>query len=96
MNLDFSEKGQEVETHNENILNLPYLDSEEDQEEGTDLGVQIVAMPEELPSPTPKEKVEPTKKDSSSKGKTQKINQLLRQIHEMEILEREIRKIMLH
>ena len=25
-NLDFSEKGQEVETHNENILNLPYSD----------------------------------------------------------------------
>ena len=24
-NLDFREKGQEVETHNENILNLPYL-----------------------------------------------------------------------
>ena len=44
MNLDFSEKGQEVETHNENILNLPYSDSEEDQEEGADLALQIVAL----------------------------------------------------
>ena len=38
-NLDFSEKGQEVETHNENILNLPYSDSEEEQEEGADLAL---------------------------------------------------------
>ena len=31
-NLDFIEKGQQVETHNENILNLPYSDSKEEQE----------------------------------------------------------------
>ena len=36
-NLDFNEKGQEVTTHSENILNLPYLDSEEEQEEGAHL-----------------------------------------------------------
>ena len=32
-NLDFNEKGQEAEAHQENVLNLPYLDSEEEQEE---------------------------------------------------------------
>ena len=50
--MDFSEKGQEVETHNKNILNLPYSDSEEEQEEGADLALQIVVVTEELPSPT--------------------------------------------
>ena len=49
-------------------------------------------MAEKLPSATPKEQEEPTEKDSSSKPKTQKINQLLRKIYEMEILEREIKK----
>ena len=49
-------------------------------------------MTEELPSPTPKEQEEPTEKDSSSRPKTQRINQLLRQVYEMEILEREIKK----
>ena len=39
MNLDFSEKGQEVEAHNENILNLPYSNSEEEKEEGADLAL---------------------------------------------------------
>ena len=29
-NLDFSEKGQEVEAHEENVLNLPYSDYEEE------------------------------------------------------------------
>ena len=51
--MDFSEKGQEVETHKENILNLPYSDSEEEQEEGADLALQIVPVAKELPSPTP-------------------------------------------
>ena len=91
-NLDFSEKGQEVETHKENILNLPYSDSEEEQEEGAYLALQIVPVTEALPSPTPKEQEETTERASSSKPKTQKINQLLRKIYDMEILEREIKK----
>ena len=49
-------------------------------------------MIEELPSPTPQEQEEPAEKASSGKPKTQKINQLLRQVYEMEILEREIKK----
>ena len=68
--MDFSEKGHEDETRNGNILNLPYLDSEEEQEEGADLALQIVPVVEAPPSPTPKEKEEPTKRASSSKPKT--------------------------
>ena len=85
-NLDFSEKGQEAETHNENILNLPYSYSEEEQEEGADLALQIVAVTKEIPSPTPKEQEEPAENTSSRNPKTQKINKLLRQIYEMDIL----------
>ena len=90
--MDFSEKGQKVTTHSENILNLPYSDSKEEQEEGADLALQVVAEVEELPSPTPKEQDEPAEKASSSKPKNQRINRWLRQVYEMEILEREIKK----
>ena len=31
-NLDFNEKGQEAKSHYENVLNIPYLDSKEEQE----------------------------------------------------------------
>ena len=65
--MDFSEKGQEVAAHSENILNFPYSNSKEEQEE-------------------------PVEKASSSKPTTQRINQLLRQVYEIEILEREIKK----
>ena len=54
--------------------------------------MHVVAEIEELPSPTPKEKDEPAEKASSSKPRTQRINQLLREVYEMEILEREIKK----
>ena len=39
-----------------------------------DLALQVVAEIEELPSPTPKEKDEPAKKDTSINPKTQRIN----------------------
>ena len=90
--MEFSEKGQEVEKHKENILNLPYSNSKEEQEEGEDLALQIVLVDEELPSPTPKEQEEPIEKDSSSKPRTQNVNQLLRKIYEMDILKRGIKK----
>ena len=45
-NLDFSDKAEEVTTHSENILNLPYSDSEEEQEEGSYLALQIVVVTE--------------------------------------------------
>ena len=41
-NLDFSEKGKEITAHSENILNLPYSDSEEEREEGDDPAEQVV------------------------------------------------------
>ena len=90
--MDFSEKGQEVATHSENILNLPYLDSKDEQEEGANLALKVVEEIQELPSPTPKEKDKLAEKASSSKPKTQKINQLLRQVYEMEILVREVKR----
>ena len=73
-------------------MNLPYSDSEEEREEGADLEMQVVAGNEELPSSTPKEKDEPIEKDSSRNPMTQRINQLLRQVYEMEILERDKEK----
>ena len=76
--MDFSEKVQEAEAHHENILNLPYSDSEEEQEEDATLALQIVPISEALPSPTPQEQEEPIEKVSSSNPKNQKINQLLR------------------
>ena len=54
-NLDFSDKGQEAEPHHENVLNLPYSDSEEEQEADASLALQIVPVSEALPSPTPQE-----------------------------------------
>ena len=73
-------------------MNLPYSYSIVEKEEGVDLELQIVAEIEGLPSLTPKEQDEPTEKDSSSNPKTQRINQLLRQVYEMEISKREIKK----
>ena len=54
--------------------------------------MQVVEEIKELSSPTPKEKYEPAEKASSRNPKTQRINQLLRQFYEIEILEREIKK----
>ena len=57
------------------------------------LAEQVVAENEELPSPTPKEdQGEPVEKASSSKPRSQRINQLLRQVYELEVLEREIKR----
>ena len=92
-NLEFSEKRKEIPAQSENILNFPYSDLEEEREEGVDLAEQVVAKNEELPSPTPKQdQGEPVEKDSSSKPKSQRVNQLLRQVYELEFLEREIKR----
>ena len=55
-------------------MNLPYSDSKEEREEGTDLAVQVVAGNEEIPSPTPKEQDDLVEKASSSDPRTQRIN----------------------
>ena len=74
-------------------MNLPYSDLEEEREEGVDLVEWVVAKNEELPSPTPKEdQGELVEKDSSSKPRSQRVNQLLRQVYELEVLEREIKR----
>ena len=52
----------------------------------------MTAEHENLPSPTPKEQYGPVDNSSPSNPKTQKINQLLRQVYEMEILVREVKR----
>ena len=56
-NLDFSEKTkkEEASAQEKNILNLPYSDSEDEEEHGTNLADQVAVGHEDLPSPTPKE-----------------------------------------
>jgi hypothetical protein len=81
-------------------LNLPYSDSEPEQEsaetQGDEQAEQVAEDYPNLPSPTPPgEHSQPLAEASSSKpkaSKTQKINKLLKQIYEMEVLERVIKK----
>ena len=68
--MDFSEKGQEAEAHHENVLNLPYLYSEEEKEEVATLALHIVPVSEAFPSPTPHEQEEPAERASSSKPRS--------------------------
>lgn len=82
-----TEKG-EASPEDKNILNLPYTDSEEEEE-------QVAAEYEDLPSPTPKEDQGQVAETSSSKPKqsrSQKINQLLTKVYELEVVEKEIKK----
>ena len=73
-------------------LNLPYSDSEEEKEQEVDIIEQVATKHEAFPSPTPREgQEEPMAETSSSKPKSQRINQLLGKIHELEVLEREIK-----
>jgi hypothetical protein len=84
----------------DNPLNLPYSDSEPEQElaetQGDEQAEQVAEDYPNLPSPTPPdEHSQPLAKASSSKpkaSKAQKINKLLKQIYEMEVLERVIKK----
>ena len=82
--MDFGEKCQGAEAHQENVLNLPYSDYEEEQGEDAALALQIVPFTEALPSPTPQEQEEPAERASSSKPRIQMINQLLRKVYEMD------------
>ena len=56
-NLDFSEKTEKEESSSQekNVLNLPYIDSEDEEEKGADLANQVTEGHEDLPSPTPKD-----------------------------------------
>jgi hypothetical protein len=83
-----------------NPLNLPYSDSEPEQElaetQGNVQARQVADDCSNLPSPTPPEAHSPPlAKASSSKPKAsraRKINKLLQQVYEMEVLERVIKK----
>jgi len=83
-----TEKG-EASPEDKNILNLPYTDSEEEEE-------QVAAEYEDLPSPTPKEdqgqQVAETSSSKPKQSRSQKINQLLRRVYELEVVEKEIKK----
>ena len=92
-NLDFSGKEEEAPAQGKNILNLPYSDSEEEEEQEVDLTEQVAAEHEDFSSPTPREgQDEPMEETSSSKPRFQRINQLLGKIYELEVLEREIKR----
>ena len=92
-NLEFSGKEEEAPAQGENILNLPYSEEEEEKEKEVDLTKQVVAEHEDFPSPTPREgQDEPMADTSSRKPRSQRINQLLGQIHELEFLDREIKR----
>ena len=73
--------------------NIPYSESEDEEEQKVDLTKQVAAEHEEFPSPTPREgQDEPMEEASSSKPRSQRINQPLWQVYEIEILEREIKR----
>ena len=56
-NLDFSNRieKEKAPAQGKNILNLPYIDSEDEKEQVVDLTKQVAAEHEEFPSPTPRE-----------------------------------------
>ena len=74
------------------------MESEEEHatDQGADLADQVASGYEDLPSPTPKEDQDQQVAEvSSSKPKqcrSEKVNQLLRQVYELEVLEREIKR----
>ena len=67
----FSGKEEEVLAPDRNILNLPYSDSEDEEEQEVDLTKKVAAEHEEFPSPTPREgQDEPIADASSSKPRS--------------------------
>ena len=58
-----------------------------------DLTGQVTTEQEKFPSPTPKKgQDEQLAETSSSKPRSHKVNQLLEQIHELEVLDREMKR----
>ena len=87
--MDFSGKEEEAPAQGKKLLNLPYSDSEEEVGQEVDLTKQVAVEHEDFPSPTPMEgQDEPVVEASSSKPRTQRINQLLGQTYELEVLDR--------
>ena len=79
-NLDLSKKieKEEASSQYKNVLNLPYTDFEDEEEQGVDLANQVAIGHEDLPSPTPKDdQIQQVAEASFSKPKesrSQKIN----------------------
>ena len=71
----FDANVEEVSAPDRNILNLPYSDSEDQEEREDNLAEQFQVGQEEFPSPTPKEdQGEQEAEASSSKPRSQRIN----------------------
>jgi hypothetical protein len=83
-----------------NPLNLPYSDSDSEQDMAkTQDNLQIkhdaelkTDIPPSMPSETHRQPKAEASSSKPQKGKTRKINKLLREIYEMEVLERVIKK----
>jgi hypothetical protein len=98
--LQFEYKQSKNPATGKNLLNLPYSDSESEQgvaeTQDNRQNDQDAYFHSNLPSPVPPETHRQPEAEASSskpkKSKTQKINKLLQQIYEMEVLERVIKK----
>ena len=74
-------------------MKCPYSNSEEEREEGVDLTKKLTVGQEELTSPTPKEDQDEQRPETSiRKPRSQRVNKLLEVIHELEVLDREIKR----
>jgi hypothetical protein len=98
--LQFEDKQSKNPVTGKNLLNLPYSDSESEQgvekiQDNLEIR-QDTGSHSNLPSSSlPETHKQPKAEASSSrpkKGKTKKINKLLQEIYEMEVLERVIKK----
>jgi type I site-specific restriction endonuclease len=100
--LNFRKEGEQTEglAEGDNPLNLPYSDSEPEQDPTEKQGdVQTEQLAEaypNLPSPTPpEEQNRPLAEASASRprpARSQKINQLLKKVYELEVSEKQIKK----
>ena len=74
-------------------MNLPYSNLEEEREEGVDLIEQLIVGQEEFPSPTPREEQDEQREETSTrKRRYHRANKLLEEIHELEVLDMQIKR----
>jgi hypothetical protein len=102
MKLNFGKEGEQTEglAEGDNPLNLPYSDSEPEQDPTEKQGdVQTGQLAEaypNLPSPTPPEEQNRPLTEASARRprpvRSQKRNQLLKKVYELEVSEKQIKK----
>ena len=100
--MNFRKEGEQTNGLNEenNPLNLPYSDSEQEQEPTETHGdiqtKQVAEAYPNLPSPTPPEEQNKPLAEASvgrpAPARSQKINQLLNKVYELEVSEKQIKK----